>query len=121
MATLLKNTFRVSVAVVALLSASSLLSVASAADGKVVISSPKDGATLSATSDNKIDFEVTLGSGDDHFHIWVDDNRGGPVRGLKGSETLPKMAPGEHVITIKIVDKGHVPTGPAASVKVKVQ
>jgi hypothetical protein len=26
--------------------------------------------------------------------------------------------PGEHVITIKVVDKGHVPTGPQQSIKV---
>lgn len=89
--------------------------------GSVAITSPKDGATLSAMGENKMDYEIKLGSGDDHFHVWIDGERGGPIRDLKGSVTLPKMTPGKHAIIVKIVDKAHVPTGPEKSVFVKVE
>jgi hypothetical protein len=87
----------------------------------ITIVSPKDGATLSAMGENKMDYEIKLGAGDDHFHVWVDGERGGPVRDLKGSYTLPKMTPGKHAIIVKIVDKAHVPTDPEKSVFVKVE
>ena len=89
--------------------------------GSVEITAPADGAKLSASGENKIAYAVNLGAGDDHFHIWVDDQRGGPVRDLKGTATLPKMTAGKHTLTIKIVDKAHVPTGPEKSVSVTVE
>jgi hypothetical protein len=89
--------------------------------GSVAIMSPKDGATLSSMAENKLDYEIKLGAGDDHFHVWIDGERGGPVRDLKGSLVLPKMTPGKHAIIVKIVDKAHVPTGPEKSVFVKVE
>jgi hypothetical protein len=89
--------------------------------GDIKIVSPKDGATLPAMGENKMDYEIMLGAGDDHFHVWVDGERGGPIRDLKGSYTLPKMTPGKHAIIVKIVDKAHVPTGPEKSVFVKVE
>ena len=89
--------------------------------GSVTIKSPKDGATLSAMGENKMEYEIKLGAGDNHFHVWVDGERGGPVRDLKGSYMLPKMTPGKHAIIVKIVDKAHVPTGPEKSVFVKVE
>ncbi len=89
--------------------------------GSVTITSPKDGATLSAMGENKMDYEVKLGAGDDHFHVWIDGERGGPIRDLKGTTTLPKMTPGKHAIIVKIVDKAHIPTGAEKSVFVKVE
>lgn len=85
----------------------------------VKIISPADGGLLDANEEYLLEYEVVLGGvNDDHFHVWVDGKRGGPVRALKGSYILPALAPGAHVIAIKIVDKGHVPTGPEHSVKV---
>ena len=69
----------------------------------------------------KTRWNTKLGAGDNHFHVWVDGERGGPVRDLKGSYMLPKMTPGKHAIIVKIVDKAHVPTGPEKSVFVKVE
>jgi len=122
-----KNYARIGTTVIALLGACAGTS-AMAADmgmgmstGSVMITSPKDGATLSAMGENKMDYEVKLGAGDDHFHVWIDGERGGPVRDLKGTLTLPKMTPGKHAIIVKIVDKAHVPTGPEKSVFVKVE
>jgi hypothetical protein len=122
-----KNYARVGATVIALLAAGAGTSAVAAdmgmamSAGSVVITSPKDGATLSAMSENKMDYEVKLGSGDDHFHVWIDGERGGPVRDLKGTLTLPKMTAGKHAIIVKIVDKAHLPTGPEKSVFVKVE
>ena len=41
-----------------------------------------------------------------------DGERSPGIHDLKGTYRLPKLTPGEHVITLKLVDKGHVPTGP---------
>jgi len=89
--------------------------------GGIMITSPKDGATLSAMGENKMEYAINLGAGDDHFHVWVDGEKSGPQRELKGSYMLPKMTPGKHAIIVKIVDKAHVPTGIEKSVFVKVE
>jgi hypothetical protein len=121
----IKHRARVGAATLALVGAS--LGMSAVADdmgmkmGSVTIMSPKDGATLSAMGENKLDYAIVLGAGDDHFHVWIDGERGGPIRDLKGSYTLPKMSPGKHAIIVKIVDKAHVPTGPEKSVFVKVE
>ena len=120
-----KNYARIGTTVIALLGACAVTAAFAADAGKstgtVTITSPKDGATLSAMGENKMDYEVKLGAGDDHFHVWIDSERGGPVRDLKGTLTLPKMTPGKHNIIVKIVDKAHVPTGVEKSVSVKVE
>lgn len=85
----------------------------------VKITSPADGSALDANEEYPLEYEVVLrGANDDHFHVWVDGKRGGPVHALKGNYSLPALVPGEHVITIKVVDKGHAPTGPEQSIKV---
>ena len=89
--------------------------------GKVVISSPKDGSTVSASNENKMEYDITLGEGDDHFHVWVDGEKSPPQRALKGSLVLPKMTAGKHAIIVKVVDKAHVPTGPQQSIFVKAE
>jgi hypothetical protein len=89
--------------------------------GKIMISSPKDGSTVSVSNDNKMEYEITLGAGDDHFHVWVDGEKSPPQRALKGSLVLPKMTPGKHAIIVKIVDKAHAPTGPQQSIFVKAE
>jgi len=86
----------------------------------ITILSPKDGATLDADETYPLEYEVVTGPGGDHFHVWVDGERGPGVHDLKGKYALPKLAPGEHTITIKVVDKGHVPTGPQKTINVRV-
>ena len=80
------------------------------------ITSPADNSQIDAGEEYPLNYEVKLGTGDDHFHVWVDDSRGPGIHDAKGSYTLPKMSPGKHVITIKFVDKGHIPTGPQKSI-----
>lgn len=92
------------------------------ASGKasIQILKPADQAQLDADESYPLDYQITLGPGDDHFHVWVDGDRSPGIHDLKGTYMLPKMTPGTHVITLKLVDKGHVPTGPQKSIQVKV-
>lgn len=84
----------------------------------ITITSPSDNAQIDAGEEYPLVYQVIPGPGGDHFHVWVDDNRGPGVHQTKGTYMLPKMSPGAHVITIKVVDKGHVPTGPQKSIHV---
>jgi hypothetical protein len=91
-----------------------------AARGEVAaikILSPADHAQVNAGEEHRLVYEVTLGPGGHHIHVWVDDKRGPGIHDLKGMYTLPKLSPGEHVITIKMVDKEHSPTGFEKSIR----
>jgi hypothetical protein len=87
----------------------------------IQILKPADQAQLSAGESHPLDYQITLGPGDDHFHVWVDSDRSPGIHDLKGTYMLPKMTPGTHVITLKLVDKNHVPTGPQKSIQVDVK
>lgn len=107
---------------VATLLLAGLAVVANASDqASVKILSPKDHEQLEADETYQLEYEVDPGPGGDHFHVWVDADRGPGIHDRRGKYTLPKMAPGEHVLTIKVVDKGHVPTGPQQSIRVVVK
>jgi hypothetical protein len=94
---------------------------ASPASPSLQIVTPADHAHLDAGESYPLEYVVTLGPGDDHFHVWVDGERSPGIHDLKGTYRLPKMTAGEHVITLKLVDKGHVPTGPQTSIHVTVK
>jgi hypothetical protein len=84
----------------------------------IKILSPADHSALDADESYPMAYEVIPGTGSDHFHVWVDDNRSKGIHETKGTYNLPKLSPGEHKITIKLVDKDHVPTGPEKSIQV---
>jgi len=92
-----------------------------AGEASIHILSPKDHEQLEADETYQLEYEVQPGPGGDHFHVWVDDARGPGIHDSKGKYTLPKMSPGEHTITLRVVDKGHVPTGPQQSIHVVVK
>jgi hypothetical protein len=98
-----------------------LAAVAAGPAGSLQILAPADHAQLDAGEAYPLEYAVVLGPGDDHFHVWVDGERSPGIHDLKGTYRLPKLTPGEHVITLKLVDKGHVPTGPRTSIKVTVK
>jgi hypothetical protein len=87
----------------------------------IQIVTPADHAQLDAGESYPLEYRVALGPGDDHFHVWVDGERSPGIHDLQGTYRLPKMTAGEHVITLKLVDKGHVPTGPQTSIRVTVK
>ena len=100
--------------------AASVLAAEAPGAPSIQILKPADQAQLDADESYPLEYQVTLGPGDDHFHVWVDADRSPGIHDLKGTYMLPKMTPGTHVITLKLVDKGHVPTGPQKSIQVKV-
>lgn len=79
--------------------------------GKVLITSPADGATLDAMEENRLVYEVDPGPRGDHVHIYVDNKEAGILRKLKGSFLLEAPSPGKHALCVKVVNKAHVPVG----------
>lgn len=108
-----------SMLVLVLTSLSAPLSVA--AESKIDISSPVEGAKLDAMEQNKLDYNITPGNGGDHIHVYVDDKETALLRQLKGSHTLESLAPGKHEICIKVVNKNHTPIGVERCIKVEVE
>ena len=86
----------------------------------VKITAPVEGAKLAAMDQNQVVYEVMPGSMGDHTHLYVDNKEVAVLRQLKGSYTLAALAPGQHAICIKVVNKGHTPIGVEQCVKVNV-
>jgi len=93
-------------------------SPAVAAEPKIDITSPADGSRLEAKAESRLDYEVTLGGGGDHAHLYVDGKETGLLRQIKGSYTLDPMTRGMHEICAKMVDKNHTPIGVERCIKV---
>lgn len=93
-------------------------SIAAVEGASINILSPADSTRLDADEGYPLAYEVTVGKGGDHFHVWVDDKRGPGIHDKAGTYTLPKLTPGGHVVSIQVVDKGHVGTGPKKSILV---
>jgi hypothetical protein len=95
-----------------------LASIAAVEGASIKIISPADGAHLKAGMESPLAYEVKPGKGGDHFHVWVDDDKGPGIHETKGTYTLPKLTPGKHNISIRIVAKDHAVTGPRRSISV---
>jgi len=92
-----------------------------AADGKITIISPANGAMVSATAKVPVNYEAMLGSKGDHLHLYLDDKRIDVLRQLKGSAELDAMAPGKHKICLTENTKWHMATGLETCVEVTAQ
>lgn len=93
----------------------------SLAQGKVLITSPAQGATLDAMDENQLVYEVDPGPRGDHVHVYVDDKEAGILRKLKGSYLLESLSSGTRDICVKVVNKAHVPVGIEECVRVTVK
>ncbi|MBT9612246.1 MAG: hypothetical protein IV108_03150 [Burkholderiales bacterium] len=89
--------------------------------GKVLITSPADGATLDALDENRLVYEVDPGPRGDHVHIYFDNKEVGILRKLKGSFLLEAPSPGKHGLCVKVVNKAHVPVGIEQCIQVTVK
>lgn len=89
--------------------------------GKVLITSPADGATLDAMNEIRLAYEVNPGPRGDHAHLYVDNKEVAILRQLKGSYPLETPATGKHSLCVKIVNKGHVPIGIGQCIQVTVE
>jgi hypothetical protein len=94
--------------------------LAMAAESKIEIISPADGAKLDAMEQSKMEYNVTLGKGADHIHVYVDGKEEALLRQMKGSYTMATLSPGNHEICIKLVNKNHTPIGVERCIKVEV-
>lgn len=95
--------------------------LAVAAEAKIDVIHPADGSRLEANAESRLDYEVTLGGGGDHAHLYVDGKETGLLRQKKGSYTLEPMARGNHEICAKMVNKNHTPIGVERCIKVTAE
>lgn len=85
--------------------------IAYAAEGKITITSPADGAAVSAKSKVKVSYEAEAGPEGDHLHLNVDGKRMDVLRQLKGSAEVDALSPGKHQICLLLNTRAHVPVG----------
>ncbi|MCR4303138.1 MAG: hypothetical protein NUV63_02770 [Gallionella sp.] len=95
--------------------------LAVAAESKIEISSPVNGAKLDAMEQHRLFYNITPGGAGDHMHVYVDGEETALLRQMKGSHPLGTLAPGKHEICIKIVNKNHTPIGVERCVKVTTE
>ncbi len=81
-----------------------------AAAGKVTITSPADGATVSANDKVVLDYAADPGPEGDHLHLNVDGKRVDVIHQLKGQADV-WLYPGKHNVCLAVNTKAHVPTG----------
>lgn len=91
------------------------------AQGKAVITSPADGATLDAMNENRIAYDVVYGPRGDHAHLYVDNKEVAILRKAKGSYLLETLSSGKHSLCVKVVNKAHVPIGIEQCIQVTVE
>lgn len=96
------------------------LSATAFGQGKVVITSPADGAILDALGEHRLVYEVAPGPRGDHVHVYLDGKEIGILRQLKGSYLLETPSAGRHDLCIKVVNKAHVPVGIEQCIQVTV-
>jgi hypothetical protein len=92
-----------------------------AADGKIIISAPANGATLSAKNKITVTYDAVLGAEGDHLHLYVDDKRIDVLRQIKGSTEMDALLPGKHHICLTVNTKSHAATGVESCVDVTSQ
>lgn len=96
-------------------------SIALAAQGKALITSPADGATLDAMDENRISYEVVHGPRGDHAHLYIDNKEVAILRKAKGSYLLETLSSGPRSLCVKVVNKAHVPIGIEHCIQVTVK
>ena len=71
-----------------------LSGAALAEDASVMISSPADGAKVSASAPTTVTYEVVPGPKGDHVHLYVDNGEAKVLRQLKGTTTVDALKAG---------------------------
>jgi hypothetical protein len=89
-----------------------------AAEGKVTISSPENGAAFGQHDNVVLKYETIPGPDGDHLHLYLDGKRVDVIHQLKGNANVGMLEVGKHHICLEVNTKGHVPTGAEACVDV---
>lgn len=79
--------------------------------GKVIISSPADGATVGSYYKTEVKYLAKPGREGDHLHLSVDGKRVEVIHKLQGRVLVDALPPGKHRICLAVNSKRHVPTG----------
>lgn len=82
-----------------------------AVEGRVVISSPQNGATVNQHDKVTLNYEATPGPDGDHLHLNVDGKRVDVIHPMKGTAEVGMLPPGKHHLCLAVNTRGHVPTG----------
>ncbi len=89
-----------------------------AVDGKVTISSPANGASVSQHDNVELSYEAVPGTDGDHLHLYLDGKRVDVIHSMMGKAKVGMLDPGKHHICLAVNTKGHVPTGAEACIDV---
>ncbi len=92
-----------------------------AADGSITISSPANGATVSAKDKVPVAYAAMLGPTGDHLHLYVDGKRVDVLRAAKGSADLDALPAGKHHVCLTVNTSSHAPTGVETCVDITSQ
>jgi hypothetical protein len=95
--------------------------LAYAADGSITISSPANGAMVSAKNKVPVTYAATLGATGDHLHLYVDGKRVDVLRQAKGTAELDPLSAGKHHVCLSVNTSSHAPTGVESCVDVTAQ
>jgi hypothetical protein len=107
--------------ILATLLLSLLCGLAYAADGKIMISSPANGAMVATKGMVPVVYDAMLGPNGDHLHLYVDGKRVDVLRQLKGSAELDALPAGKHHVCLTENTKSHAPTGLETCVDITAQ
>ena len=88
-------------------SASSEQGETSDGTSKIIITAPKEGEVLPSGTDIQVDYQFIPGSKDNgnHVHVFLDGENEGTTR--RSPRVLGKLAPGKHMVLLKISNKEH--------------
>lgn len=92
-----------------------------AADGSIVISSPLNGAVVSAKDKVPVAYVAILGTTGDHLHLYLDGKRVDVLRAAKGSTDLDALSVGKHHVCLTVNTNSHAPTGVETCVDITSQ
>jgi hypothetical protein len=93
---------------------------AAASQASVMISSPADGAVLTANQPVKVSYQANPGPKGDHVHLYVNGERTAVLRQLAGDYELGMLKPGKHKISVEIVTKDHQHIGVGKEISIEV-
>lgn len=91
------------------------------AEASVTIRAPADGAVIKSGAPVELDYAVIPGPRGDHVHVYVDDEEVAILRRLDGQHRLDPLPPGRHEVTIKVVNRAHVPIGVQGAVFIEAR
>ena len=91
------------------------------AEASVTIRAPADGAVIQSGAPVELDYAVIPGPRGDHVHVYMDGEEVAILRQLDGRHRLDPLAPGRHEVTIKVVNRAHVPIGVQGAVFIEAR